>query len=62
MSDSPPLRHLDVSPIAAVAGTVFLVAVVASTVLGAGVPAEAAAAVVAAGLAAGVAVLARRRR
>ncbi|WP_436911165.1 hypothetical protein [Halosimplex marinum] len=62
MSDSPPLAHLDFSPVAAVAGTVFLAAIVVSTVLGTGVSPEAALAVVVAGLAAGVAVLVRRRQ
>jgi hypothetical protein len=62
VSDSPPLRHLDASPIAAVAGVVFLAAIAVSTALGTGVPAEAALAVVVAGLAAGVAVLIRRWR
>ncbi|WP_436930085.1 hypothetical protein [Halosimplex halobium] len=51
MSDSPPLRHLDASPIAAVAGVVFLAAIAVSTALGTGLPPEAALAVVVAGLA-----------
>jgi hypothetical protein len=47
VSDSPPLSHLDFSPIAAVAGATVLAAVAASLPLGANGPVELAVAVAA---------------
>jgi len=63
MSERPPLRHVDVSPLAAVSGLVVVTAVVASVAFGVDTPLERALAVVVCGaLALGVLDWLRRAR